>query len=77
VLLGTARDLWDENARVLSTRDMLLGEFLQWRERARRPEAWSHGAFDHRGAVMQMFKPQAQSRRLAREKHRGSLRLAA
>jgi len=24
VLLGTARDLWDENARVLSTRDMLL-----------------------------------------------------
>ena len=33
MLLGTAQDLWDKNARVLSTRDMLLGEFLQWRER--------------------------------------------
>jgi hypothetical protein len=41
-----------EKAKVIATRGMLLGDFLQWRERARKSEAWSYGKFYRRGEAM-------------------------
>jgi hypothetical protein len=76
VLLDLVRVCGNEEARVIAARDMLLGDFLQWRERTRRSEAWSHGKFYRRGEVTQVFKPQAQSRRPGRGK-RQRLQIAA
>jgi hypothetical protein len=77
VLLDIVRACGNEEAKVIDTRDMLLGDFLQWRERARKSEAWSHGKFYRSGEATQVFKPRAQSRRSARGKRQGSLRVAA
>jgi hypothetical protein len=61
VLLDLVRVSGNEEARVIAARDMLLGDFLQWRERARKSEVWSHGKSYRRGEVMRVFRPRAQS----------------
>ena len=60
VLLDIVRDFCGKpNATVIATKDMLLGDFLQWHGWARQSAAWSHGKwFSRNKGAMTVFRPQ-------------------
>src|SRR5215831_5313339 len=67
VLCDAVRGCCSESAVVIAERNMSFGDFLQWRERARKSEAWSHGKWFRRGNdVMKVFRQQREGSRRQR-----------